>query len=332
MNKGYALTTRCLTAAFFLLGLPDTMVGSQDHSPSRSRYGDHFTITVDVDVVVLYASVRTRKGVLVSGLDRDSFRIYEDGVLQEIRHFSSEDTPVTVGLVVDNSGSMRPKRPDAIAAVLAFASSSNKEDQMFTVSFNEDVSFGLPPHKPFTDTKAELAVALSQVAADGMTALYDAMVAALEHLKKGVRDKKVLLVISDGGDNASRHNLAEVMALAGQPAVIIYTVGLFDSEDPDRNPGVLKQLAEATGGEAFFPGSVQGVAPICEQIARDIHTQYTLAYVPTNRSKDGTYRVLEVRAKGSHRQPLSVRTRAGYYAPLEPQPLTAGGTEHEPPN
>jgi Ca-activated chloride channel homolog len=331
MKMKHALTTRCLTAAFFLLALPD-MVRSQGHSVSQSRHGDPFTITVDVDMVVLHASVRTRKGVLVSGLERDSFEVYEDGVLQEIRYFSSEDTPVTVGLVVDNSGSMRLKRPEVIAAVLAFARSSNREDQMFTVSFNEDVSFGLPPHKPFTDSKAELAVALSQIAADGMTALYDALAAALEHLKNGVRDKKVLLVISDGGDNASRHTLAEVMAMAGQPGVTIYTIGLFDSEDPDRNPGVLKQLAEATGGEVFFPGSVQGVTPICEQIARDIRTQYTLVYVPTNKSKDGTYRVLEVRAKGSRRQPLLVRTRAGYYAPVEPQPLTAGGTEHEPPN
>ena len=163
-----------------------------------------------------------------------------------------------------------------------------------------------------------------------MTALYDAVAAALEHLKKGNRDKKVLLVVSDGGDNASQHNLAQVMAMAGQPDAIIYTIGLFDEDDPDRNPRVLKQLAKATGGEAFLPGSSEDVVPICERIARDIRNQYTIVYVPTNRKQDGTYRVIQVKAGAQDRERLLVRTRAGYYAPLKPQPLSeAGATDHE---
>jgi len=273
--------------------------------------------------VVLHATVQNRNGILVSGLGKDNFQVYEDGVLQQIDYFSHEDIPVTVGLVVDNSGSMRPKRPEVIAAALAFARSSNPQDQMFVVNFNELVSLGLPADTPFTDQAAQLEVALSRIAADGETALYDAVAAALEHLKKGNQDKKVLIVISDGGDNASKHNLAQIMAMAGHPDAIIYTIGLFIAEDPDRNPGVLKRLAKDTGGEAFLPESVGEVLPICQRIARDIRNQYTIAYAPANRKQDGTYRVIQVKAKAPGNGGLIVRTRAGYYAPSKPQPLPA---------
>jgi Ca-activated chloride channel family protein len=217
---------------------------------------------------------------------------------------------------------MGPKRPEVISAALAFARSSNPQDQMFVVMFNENVSFGLPDNTPFTDQVAQLEVALSRIAATGMTALYDAVAAALEHLKKGNRDKKVLIVVSDGGDNASKHNLAQIMAMAGHPDAIIYTIDIFVEEDLDRNPGALKQLAKDTGGEAFLPESVSEVLPICERIARDIRNQYTIAYVPTNRKQDGTYRVIQVKAEAPGRGRLFVRTRAGYYAPLKPQTIS----------
>jgi len=274
-------------------------------------------------MVVLHATVRNRKGALVSGLSKGDFQVYEDGVLQQVESFIHEDIPVTVGLVIDNSGSMRPKRPEVISAVLAFARSSNAEDQMFVVSFNENVSFGLPDDTPFTDQESQLQAALSKIAADGMTALYDAVAAALEHLKKGNRDKKVLIVISDGGDNASQHNRAQIMAMASQSDAIIYTIGVFDENDPDRNPRALKQLAQATGGEAFLPGSVKEIFPICRQIARDIRNQYTIIYRPTNGKQDGTYRVIQVHAGTPGRERLLVRTRAGYYAPLIPEPAPA---------
>jgi Ca-activated chloride channel family protein len=328
-REKYAFTNRCLAALFFLMVLPG-VARPQENSRSQSGESDPYTISVNVDLVVLHASVLNRKGILVSGLGKDDFQVYEGGVPQQIKYFSHEDIPVTVGLVVDNSGSMRGKRPEVIAAALAFARSSNPEDQMFAVSFNENVTFGLPADTPFTDKGAQLEAALSRIAADGQTALYDAVAAALEHLKKGNRDKKVLLVVSDGGDNASQHNLAQVMTMAGQPDAIIYTIGLFDEDDPDRNPHVLKQLAKATGGEAFLPGSVTDVVPICERIARDIRNQYTIVYVPTNRKQDGTYRVIQVKAGAQDRERLLVRTRAGYYAPLTPQPLpAAGATDHE---
>jgi Ca-activated chloride channel homolog len=312
-RKECAFTNRCLAVLFVLIVLP-SLARPQGTSPSQSRQGGDYTIKVNADSVVLHATVQNRKGILVSGLGKDDFQVHEDGVLQQIDYFSHEDIPVTVGLVVDNSGSMMPKRREVIAAALAFARSSNPQDQMFVVVFNENVSFGLPDNTPFTDQVAQLQVALSRIAANGMTALYDAVAAALEHLKMGNRDKKVLIVISDGGDNASKHSLAQIRAMAGESDAIIYTIGLFIAEDPDRNPGALKQLAKDTGGEAFLPESVSEVLPICERIARDIRNQYTIAYSPTNRKQDGTYRVIHVKAKAPGRGRAFVRTRAGYRA------------------
>jgi len=323
-RKESASSNRCMVALILLLVLPSFARPPAD-GPSQA---DQDTIRVDVDLVVVHATVRNHQGILVSGLGQEEFQVFEDGVPQEIKIFSREDTPVTVGLVVDNSGSMKSKRARVVAAALAFVRSSHPEDQMFVVNFNENVSFGLPDNTPFTDNEDQLRVALSGVKADGMTALYDAIAAALAHLKKGKQDKKVLIVVSDGADNASQHTVAQIMAMAGQSDAIIYTLGLFEPDDPDRNPGVLKRLARATGGEAFLPGSVQHVVPICEQIARDIRNQYTIAYVPTNRKQDGTYRAIRVKAGTPDRERLSVRTRAGYYAVAKPRPLPEA--RHQP--
>jgi Ca-activated chloride channel family protein len=320
---------RCLIALVALLALPG-LARSQAWPPPPQEQGDPYIIGVKVNEVVLHATARDRKGFLLAGLANENFQVYEDGVLQPIKYFSHEDIPVTVGLVVDNSGSMRPKRADVIAAAVAFARSSNPEDQMFVVNFNEKVSLGLPAEMPFTDKAVELQVALSRIGADGETALYDAIAVALEHLKQGNRDKKVLIVISDGGDNASQHNLSQIRALAGHPDAIIYTIGIFDDEDDDRNPGALKQLAKDTGGEAFLPKSLKDVGPICEQIARDIRNQYTIAYVPSNRKRDGTYRVIQVNASVPGHGRLLVRTRTGYYAPQQVQASPTKVTDHAP--
>jgi Ca-activated chloride channel family protein len=295
----------------------------QAPSTSQDRSGDGYRIKVYANLVVLHATAQDHRGILVSGLDQDSFQVYEDGTLQQIKYFSHEDIPVTVGLVIDNSGSMGKKRAEVIAAALAFARSSNPQDQMFVVNFNEHVRFALPGNTPFTGQVSQLEVGLSAMITTGQTALYDAVAAALEHLKKGDRDKKVLIVISDGGDNASKRNLAQIRATAQHADAMIYTIGIFDEEDDDRNPHVLKQLAKDTGGDVFLPQSLKEVVPICERIARDIRNQYTIAYVPANRKQDGTYRVLQVKASAPGRGHLSVRTRAGYHAPLEPQPSPA---------
>jgi VWFA-related protein len=304
----------------------------QETSTSELRPVDPYKISVNVSSVVLHATVENHKGTPVSGLGKDDFQVFEDGVIQPIEFYSHEDIPVTVGLVLDNSGSMGPKRNEVIAAAMAFARSSNPQDQMFVVNFNEYISLGLPADTPFTDQTAQLQTALSRFNANGETALYDALAVAIDHLKKGNRDKKVLIVISDGGDNASKHKLSQILAMAGQSDAIIYTIGIYTDEDPDQNPDALRQLSKATGGEAFFPQTIADVVPVCERIAHDIREQYTLAYSPTNLKQDGAYRGIRVKAKAPSRGSLSVRTRTGYYAPLKPQTIgpVAGSPSDRP--
>lgn len=309
-----------------LIGLQGTVWPSKSVLGQKPGQSAPDALRVNVDLVVLHATVENRSHSLVSGLRKEDFQVYEDGMLQRIESFSDEDIPVTVGLVVDNSGSMMLKHREVIAAALAFARSSNPEDQLFVVHFNEHVWFGLPADTLFTDREPQLKAALSRINADGKTALYDATAAALEHLKKGKWDKKVLVVISDGADNASKHSRNEVMALAEKSNVILYTVGLFQPEDHDANPGVLKEFAQATGGEVLLPESLKKIVPISEQIARDIRSQYTITYVPTNTKQDGAYRAVEVKARASGHGRLRVRTRAGYYARLKPPPLPASGS------
>jgi len=290
----------------------------------------HYTINVSVDEVVLHATVRNHRGTPVAGLGKDNFQVFEDRVPQPIRHFSHQDIPVTVGLVIDNSGSMRPKRAEVITAALAFAGSSNPQDQMFLVNFNEHVSFGLPRNMPFTDQPDQLKAAMGSVISNGKTALFDAVAVALEHLKQGSRDKKVLIVVSDGGDNASARTKAQILSLAAQSEAIIYVLGIYDRDDPEnKDPSTLRDLAKVSGGEAFFPTELREVRPICERIAREIRNQYTLAYIPTNQKQDGTYRAIRVRAASPDGRGLTVTTRAGYVAPLK-QPVAASAGTAKP--
>ena len=321
-----APTNRYLVLLFFLLLLIDLsgVTHPQHAAPPQSRDAERYTVRVAVDTVVLHATVQDRRGLPVSGLGIENFQIYEDGVPQKIESFSHEDIPVTVGLIVDNSGSMGPKRVEVISAALMFARSSNPEDQMFLVNFNENVWFGLPVGTPFANKVAPLEQVLYKINADGMTALYDAVAAGLQHLQKGNRDKRVLIVLSDGSDNASKRKLDQIMTMAKQSDAIIYTLGLFEEGDPDGNPGVLKRLAAATGGEAFLPESLKELIPICKQIAEDIRNQYTIVYTPANRNQNGAYRSIAVKAGAQQgRGGLRVRTRAGYFAPNRAQPLPA---------
>jgi Ca-activated chloride channel homolog len=278
-----------------------------------------FRISVDVALVVLPATVTDRQGGFVSNLKEGDFEVYENGVPQRIRLFRNEDIPVTVGLVVDQSTSMRPKLAEVSAATRAFVQSSNRDDELFVVNFNESVWLGLPARIRFTNNIMQLENAITTISPGGRTALYDGMAKALQELQAGSRDKKVLIVVSDGGDNASTRRRSEAIKLAEQSSAVIYTVGVFDEDDPDRNPGVLKRLAQATGGEAFFPNQLGEVAPICERIARDIRHQYTIGYVPANLTHDGAYRAIRVLARAKGHDKLSVRTRSGYIAGVEPQ-------------
>jgi Ca-activated chloride channel family protein len=229
--------------------------------------------------------------------------------------FQAGDIPVTLGLVVDNSGSMRNKRPEVVTAALTFVQQSNPKDELFIVNFNDMVRFGLPKQIPFTDVHGPLREALLGNPVQGRTALNDALKAALAHLEKGKQDKKALVVISDGGDNMSGTTDDEVFRLARLSRATIYTIGIYDSDDKDRNPGFLKKLAAITGGEAFLPDDHDGkLVPVGEKIAKDIRSRYTLGYIPSNRSMDGALRKVRVLAKGEGRNKLEVRTRTEYLA------------------
>jgi len=298
----------------FLLIVAVGSGGDQAPPPAQDRDSGPFSISVDVDLVVLHATVTDRQGGFVSDLGEQDFKVYENGVPQHIRLFKNEDVPVTVGLVVDHSTTMRPKLEEVTEAARTFVRSSNAQDQMFVVNFNETVSLGLPDAIGFTTNSEQLERAIWRSPADGQTALYDAIAKALERLRAGSRDKKVLVVISDGADNSSAHSIAQVFDMAERSSAAIYTVGLFAPDDPDANPRVLNRLARVTGGEAFFPKQLDDAVTVCERIARDIRNQYTIGYVSTNAKKEGVYRTIRVTAQAPGHGRLFVRTRQGYIA------------------
>jgi VWFA-related protein len=268
------------------------------------------TYTSHADLVVLHVSVLDRHAGYVSNLPRDAFSVTEDGRPQQIEFFQHEDTPVTVGLVIDSSGSMRRRRESVIAAGMAFAASSNPADELFTINFNERVWPGLDEGQEFTSDGDTLRHALDRSTARGQTAFFDALSAAMRHLEKGHESRKVLVVVSDGGDNASRTTCDDILDRALRSDIVVYTVGIFDSDDDDKNPKLLKKLADVTGGEAFFPKTNDDVKPVFERIARDIRSSYTLGYVPHD-GHTGEHR-LHVDVRDPDRRNLRVRARTAY--------------------
>ncbi len=273
-----------------------------------------FTLSVDVDLVVFNVTVLDRNGRAVTGLTADNFQVFEDGRKEEIKIFQPEDTPATIGLVIDNSGSMANKRAEVVSAGSAFVSASHSEDEMFIVNFNGKPWLALPKSIPFTSRQPQLHAALSQTQARGTTALYDALELALGHLEKGMRQRKSLVLLSDGGDNASYATLEEVMHLAQSSSATIYCIGIYDPDQKDRNPGVLKQIAKLTGGEAFFPKKASDLGEVWPRIATTIRGQYTIGFLSSNSGRDGTYRKVKITAVDKRGKNLDVRSRPGYYA------------------
>jgi Ca-activated chloride channel family protein len=316
---------KAIALPFLLLIVLTGFAGQQAPPAGEDHDSETFRISVDVALVVLHVTVSDRKGGFVSDLREQDFVVYEDGVPQRIRLFRNEDSPVTAGLVVDHSTTMRPKLAEVAAAAQTFVRSSNPEDEVFVVNFNEKVSLGLPSLLRFTNKTAILEYAITTAPAGGQTALYDAIAKALEELQAGSRDKKVLIVVSDGGDNVSVHNLEQVRTLAGQSSAIIYTIGIYDETDPTRDLGMLRRLAQTTGGEAFFPEELSDVVDICARIARDIRHQYTIGYVPINLSRDGAEHAIRVVAGRKGNDRLTVRTRTSYVAGGEPRHVGKGG-------
>ncbi len=312
----------CLPALLAAQGAP-----SSDPPSTGSQTKREYTINVDVNMVVIHATVLDKRGRMVNGLKENDFKVFEDGVPQKLSVFSHADIPVTMGIVIDDSGSMREKRQAVNAAAITFVKTSNPQDQVFVVNFNDVYYLDTPGD--FAANMEDLKSALDKIDSRGGTALYDAVYASLDHLKLGNRDKKVLLVITDGEDNASRYTFDELVKYAQKSNAVIYTIGLLGSEEPGglfkvhgggprRAAKFLKLLAEATGGQTYFPKSLDEVEGTCTQIAHDIRDQYTLAYYPTNAKKDGTFRNLRVEAYSNGRNKLVVRTKPGYYAPKTP--------------
>jgi len=266
---------------------------------------------VQTELVVLPVSVADSKGNAVLGLSEQNFRVYEDGRLQKIAMFQQGDTPVTVGLIVDHSRSMGSQLAEVADAVSSFARSGNPRDEMFVVDFNGDVSVELLNGKAFTDDPKELAKAVFSVRARGRTALYDAVAEGLLHLQLGHYERKALIIVSDGGDNASVRTFPQVLGLAQKSQVVIYSIGLI-SDDGEVNPGVLRRFSKATGGIAYLPDRNNSVTSISTQIARDLREQYTIGFAPEKANDARAFRKIEVKVSAPDKGKLRARTRTGY--------------------
>jgi VWFA-related protein len=275
-----------------------------------------FVFKKQVEEVVLHATVVDGKQHLVTGLQRNDFKVFEDGQPQTITSFRYEDIPVALGIIIDNSGSMRDKRPAVNQAAINLVKASNPRDEVFIVNFNDEYYLD----QDFTSTISQLQEGLNHIESRGGTALYDAVVASSDHLEKGARlDKKVLLVITDGEDNASRESLEQaIRRLQDENGPTVYTIGILgDDHEARRAKRALTALALQTGGVAFFPKDLGEVDAISQQVAHDIRNQYTIGYKPTNPQNRGGYRSVRVEAKAPGYSKLQVRTRSGYYAGQE---------------
>ena len=311
-RKGAVL--RCATA---LLLLTAAAIWAQDQPIFRS----------DTRLVVCHVTVVDKNGHFVTNLPQDAFTVFENGAPQPIKIFRREDVPVSLGLIIDNSGSMRDKRTKVEAAALALVKDSNPDDEVFVVNFNDEAFLDNPHGKSFTSDIKEMEEALTRIDSRGGTAMRDAVRMSIDHLKeKAHKDKKVLVAVTDGNDNASVVSLENLVKASQQSEVLIYGIGLLGEEErreAQRAQRALKSLANATGGEVFFPKDVNEVDKIAHQVAKDIRSQYTVEYTPTNTAMDGTFRQIKVTVKAPGNP--TVRTRSGYYATADQAGPTAAG-------
>jgi len=321
------LPFRLLFAAACLLAGLSGGIAARAQQPQIHGNPNDFRLSVETDLVVLHATVTNKDGRPVTDLLQDHFRVYEDGDEQQLKIFKQEDIPVSVGLLVDNSGSMRDKRRGVNTAALKFVRSSNPEDEVFIVNFNDESYLDTD----FTDSVKLLEEGLERIDSRGGTAFYDALHLALAHLtEKASWDKKVLLLITDGEDNASRITLEQLVRAIQRSDVIVYTVGLLGGESSRsmrRAKRALENISQASGGTTYFPKSLEDVQVVANDIADDIRNQYVLAYTPTNSLLDGKFRKVEVKLKAPRKYGrLTVRSRSGYFAESE-----TGKPEPEPP-
>ena len=286
---------------------------------SSSQPQDRPTFKAESELVVLHVSVRDRGGRYVAGLERDAFTVIDDGKAQTLEMFSADDVPASVGFLIDNSNSMRPNRERVIASAVEFAKHSHPKDEIFVVTFNETVR---PAFGPVVVGEMNMGVFGSAMAraitARGMTAIYDGILDGLKRVGRGQHTRQVLIVVSDGGDNASLAPLEKVIRQVHESDATIYTVALIDPLTRDGDPGLLERLSQATGGESYQPRRVEEIAGAFEKIARDIRSAYTLAYTPTvaaasSGEKGPRRRNVRVYVRPVDGRALRVRTRSGYF-------------------
>jgi Ca-activated chloride channel family protein len=275
-------------------------------------------------LVDLAVSVLDKNGKPISGIPRSAFQVYENNILQPIKVFRAEDAPVSIGIVIDNSGSMRDKRARVAAAALSLVKLSNPQDEEFIVDFNDDTYLD----QPFTSDIKKLETTLALIKPEGGTAMRDAISLSIDYMKEAAtRERKVLLVVTDGNDNASTVGLERLVNRARQSEVLIYAIGLLDEEERREAKAAkraLNALTQESGGLAFYPKGVTEVDAIALQVAHEIRNQYTIAYSPLNDARDGSFRQIKVTVNGpGHPQ---VRTRTGYYATADRDSKKAGSS------
>ena len=290
--------------------------GQGDQTPANDS--GVFVFRKEVEEVVLHATVVDEKNRMVMDLPRAAFQVFENGQPQNITSFRHEDIPVAMGIVIDNSGSMREKRDRVNKAAINLVRSSNPQDQVFVVNFNDEYYLD----QDFTSDVSKLREALEKVEARGGTAMYDALVASADHMKRNARlQKKVLFVVTDGEDNASRETLEEAIRhLQEENGPTVYAIGLLGDEKAHRAKRALETLATRTGGIAFLPRTIDEVDEISRTVAHDIRSQYTIGYKPTTPKSAGGYRAIRVEAHAKGYKSLSVRTRSGYFPGQEQAP------------
>jgi VWFA-related protein len=297
-------TTFCAAVAVTTLLSVSTL--AQEHADEGAKF------TTETRLVPLSVTVVDKTGHLVTNLSQSAFQVFENGVVQPVKMFKREDVEISLGMIIDNSGSMRDKRKQVATAALNLVKDSNPRDEVFIVNFNDEAFLDAE----FTSDTSKLEQALTKIDSRGGTAMRDAIRMSIDHLKQGAKkDKKVLLVVTDGNDNASIINLENLVKEAQNSGVLLYAIGLLAEEErgeAKKAKRAIDMLTEATGGEAFFPKTLEEVDRIAHQVAHDLRNQYSIAYSPTNPKLDGTYRQIKVVVNGPNK-PVA-RTRSGYYA------------------
>jgi len=307
--------TRYLKYGLFLFALFVDIASSKAQAPQVPSYQIEVSPMVSVasDLVLLPVNVTDKQGNFVPGLKEENFSVYDEERLQSLTVFQREDTPVSVGLIVDHSASMESKLPNVVAAISAFGRSGNPEDEMFVVDFNDTVKVEPLGGKDFTSVPSELE-ASEPLSASGRTALYDALAQGLTHLQLSHWQRRALIVVSDGGDNASLYKRSEILKLARESKVTIYSIILLHEHDKDEDAKALIQLSRETGGVAFLPQSQGSVMDFSLLIAKDLREQYTLGFVPEGKGMGSSFRKVQVHVAAPELGKLNVRTRSGYFA------------------